>query len=89
MKHIWIFNGDNSRLPAGAFSEKKLAESWIKKNGLSGILTKYPVDTALYDWAVDGGFFTPKRDKQKSAEFIQSFTCAYADHYHYVNGIKG
>jgi hypothetical protein len=30
--------------------------------------------------------FEPKKDYQKTSTFIQQFTSAYLEHYHYVNG---
>ena len=36
---------------------------------LSGTLTKYPVDVGVYDWAIGGGFFTPKRDDHRSPDY--------------------
>ncbi|KES11705.1 hypothetical protein SASC598O11_003800, partial [Snodgrassella alvi SCGC AB-598-O11] len=36
-----------------------------KKNKLSGILTKYPIDVGVYDWAVQNNFFIPNNEKQK------------------------
>ena len=54
---VWIFNGENSRFSSGVFSSRETAESWIRRNRLSGVLTKYPVDTAVYDWAIPEGVF--------------------------------
>jgi hypothetical protein len=43
---------------------------------LSGILTSYPIDCGTYEWAVDSGYFSPQREDQRSAEFIQQFSSA-------------
>jgi hypothetical protein len=42
-----------------------------------------PLDTGIYDWAIENGFFSPKRNEQKLGEFVQTFTSAYLEHYHY------
>ena len=86
MNEVWIFNGENSYLPSAAFSSLEKAEEWILANKVSGILTSYPIDESLYDWALRAEYFAPKKDYQKEAKFIQRFTSAYRDHYHYENG---
>ena len=49
---IYIFNGENARLPSGAFSELARADEWIAAHRLSGLLTWYPLDAGVYDYAV-------------------------------------
>ena len=68
------------------FFNLELAEKWIKEKGVSGLLTAYPVNTGVYDWAIQKDFFRPKYPSQKSPEFIQGFNSAYLEHYHYKNG---
>lgn len=84
--YVWLFNGDGARFPSGAFSSKEKAERWIEEHKLSGVLTAYPIDEAVYDWAIRTGIFTPKREKHTAPEFIQSFTSAGQDHVHYERG---
>ena len=86
MSIIWIFNGPKSQFPSGVFTQREDAESWIRQHGLSGTLTAYPVDVGTYDWAVSVGYFTPKREDQRSSEFIQRFSSASQEHYHYEHG---
>lgn len=86
MKWIWVFNGAGSSIPNGVFTQRALAEKWIVENEVTGILTKYPLDMGVYDWAIMNKFFTPKREDQKNAHFKQTFTCASLEHYHYENG---
>jgi hypothetical protein len=50
---------------------------------LTGILTRYPLDISAYDWALETGAFRVKKPEQSSAEFIQKFTSASQEHYHY------
>ncbi|WP_244212667.1 DUF7710 domain-containing protein [Rahnella woolbedingensis] len=83
-----MFNGAMARFPSALFSSLGDAESWIRRNKLTGVLTKYPVDKSAYDWAVENDFFIPKEGKQKSSDFIGGFTCAAMEHYHYENGNK-
>ncbi len=84
---IWIFQGAKSNFANGVFSSKANAEEWICKHQLSGILTLYPLDVGVYDWAIENGFFTTKKDYQTSPEFIQRFSSASQEHYHYQNGV--
>ena len=86
MNSVWVFNCATSGFPAGVFSQRVIAEKWIRERGLSGTLTEYPVDVGVYDWAVSNGHFEPKRDDQRSAKFVAQFSSATQEHYHYVLG---
>ncbi len=83
---VWVFNGSNSKFPSGIFTEKEIAETWIKKYRLSGILTRYPLDEGVYDWAISNGSFSIKKGEETTPEFIQKFSSASQEHYHYENG---
>ena len=83
---VWVFNGDNSNFPSGVFSSQEKAEETIAKHKLSGILTEYGMDVLVYDWAIDNEHFKPKRDDQRTATFMQTFTSASQKHFHYENG---
>jgi len=85
---IWVFNGNKSNFPSGVFSNREVAEAWIGRYGLSGVLTKYPIDEGVYDWALANGTFKVKREDQTQAKFIQSFSSASQEHYHYEDGIN-
>lgn len=80
--------GEGATHPAGLFSTRELAEQWILRHQVTGVLTRYPMDQALYDWAIAEGHFAPKFPSQQRSEFVQRFTSAYAEHYHYVDGIE-
>jgi hypothetical protein len=86
MSTIWVFTGPRAQFPAGVFTQRATAEQWISQHRLSGTLTAFPLDIGAFDWAVSAGHFTPKRDDQKSAEFIQRFSSASQEHYHYEHG---
>jgi hypothetical protein len=83
MQTVWIFTGSKTQFPSGVFTERQIAERWIREHRLTGTLTAYPVDVGAYDWAVAAGHFSPKREDQRSAEFIQRFSSASQEHYHY------
>lgn len=84
---VWVFNGAGARFPSGIFESRQAAEAWIRSYHLNGMLTRYPLDHGVYDWAVLKGFFRPKQPKPEhsSSKFIQSFTSAALEHYHYGN----
>lgn len=82
---VWVFNGECSPLPAGIFSHRSLAESWIGKNRLSGTLSEFPLDTGAYDHAVANSLFVPKREHEASASFIADFS-RRLKHIHFVDG---
>jgi hypothetical protein len=86
IEYVYIFNGNSSIFPAGVFQNKELAISWIKDNLLSGVLNQYPLNVSLYDWAIAENLFTIKNENQKKPGFIEKFTCASIEHWHFENG---
>lgn len=85
---IWVFHGAGASLSSAVFSDIKNAEEWIEINKISGTLTKMPCDKSIYQWAIEYNFFHPKNDNQKTGKFIQKFSSAYLEHYHYTDGIR-
>lgn len=91
MAEVWIFTGERSKpgtnatFPAGAFSNLQLAEAWIAKHRLSGVLTMYRLDVGAYDWAVENGTFKPKKPHHFAPEFIGRFAGGET-HFHYEAG---
>jgi len=86
MNEVWVFNGDGGTFPAGVFATKEEAEAWIAANKLSGCLTKYPVGVSVYDWVIAQGYWAPEEEHQSEARFIQRFSSAHLEHYHYEAG---
>ncbi len=85
MDSVWVFNG-GSDLPSAVFTSRELAETWIARHGLTGVLTRYPLDVGLYEWAIDCGAFVPTRPDQSEPRFIGRFSSANLEHYHYEAG---
>ncbi|MCA9101054.1 MAG: hypothetical protein R3C10_05570 [Pirellulales bacterium] len=52
------------------------------------MLTGYPIDVSVYDWAIKQGHFSPKESYQQTPRFISRFSSAYLEHYHYVDGTR-
>jgi hypothetical protein len=88
MNQVWIFNGPGNQFPSAAFTQRENAEAWIQQHHLTGTLTAYPLDVAVYDWAIRQDFFTPRRENQSSPEFIARFSSASQEHYHYKAGLR-
>jgi hypothetical protein len=84
---IWVFYGEKAIFPVACFTSQDTAIAWISKTQVSGCLTQYPLDTSVYDWAIDNGYFLPRFPSHTSPEFIQKFTCASMPHYHFEKGI--
>lgn len=84
---VWIFSGAGSRFSSGAFVDKNAAMMWISKHKLSGVLTQYPLGQGVYDWAIENELFEIKKEHESSPEFIQKFTCAVQEHYHFEDGV--
>lgn len=80
---VWVFHGEGAKFASGIFTSKDLANAWIQKHRLAGILTEYPLDTGVYDWAVEQGAFTPKKEAHDTPSFIQRFTSAAQQHEHF------
>ncbi len=87
MDWVWTFHGDGATLCSAVFSTKENADVWIAANLVSGILTLMPLDEGIYQWAIINEYFAPKKDYQKTGAFVQKFTSAYLEHYHYVDGV--
>ena len=88
---VFVFNGQVGdtiwqTFPAAVFSSKERADAWIAKHRLTGILTRYPLDKGVYEWTIERGYFTPKRDEQRTPSFIGRFSSAHTDHWHYEDG---
>jgi hypothetical protein len=83
MDGVWIFHGAGGRFASGAFRERTIAEAWISEHQLEGVLTWYPLDMGVFEWAIKEGYFTPKNMQHESSEFIQRFTSASQPHVHF------
>lgn len=86
IKEVWIFNGANAKFPSAVFAIKEDALDWIKKYGLTGVLTKYPVGISAYEWAIESGNFKVKSERDSTPEFIGKFSSAAQEHMHFENG---
>jgi len=86
---VWLFHGADGRFAGGVFTDIALAEKWIFEHRLTGVLTEYPVNTGVFNWAIDTGLFTPKKEEHHSPAFIGKFTTAAQEHFHYENGVRG
>jgi hypothetical protein len=85
-ERVWVFNGDGGRFAGGVFTSRDRAEAWIADNELDGVLTLYPLDVGIYEWAIASGLFTPKKADHSTPRFIGSFTTASQEHDHYEQG---
>ena len=86
LKSVFVFSGEKNHLPSAVFSTEETARKWIRENKLSGTLTEYPVDDPIYDWTIRGGHFEPRRNDQRSADFIANFSSAHQNHFHFEEG---
>ncbi|MEM5290651.1 hypothetical protein ACFQ3P_04410 [Paraburkholderia sabiae] len=83
---IWIFSGAGGNFPSGVFLDFEEAKGWIARNRLTGVLTLYPINIGVYEWAIEKQFFDPIKDAQKTPEFIGRFSCASMEHLHFEDG---
>lgn len=89
-KFVWVFNSPKQPLSGGIFESLSLAETWVKRNKLTGMLTKYPINQGTLDWAIQNNLVNMKPEKldakKEDPDFIGGFTSASMEHYHYENG---
>jgi hypothetical protein len=83
---VYVFMGEGANFPAGIFESKEKAEEVIKRYSLTGILSLYPIDMLLYDWAIEKNISISK-GISKSPKYIGQFSCASVDHFHYEEGV--
>ncbi len=83
---MWVFSGEGAALPSAVFGDRALAEAWIAKHQLSGLLTAYPLNQSVYEWAIEKGFFQTTTAAHFRPDWIQRFSSAYLEHYHYESG---
>ena len=83
---LWVFHGEGGSFCSAVFDERLRAETWIKENKASGMLSKMPLNTSVYDWVIANGHFTPMKEYQTKSAFIQNFTSACLEHHHYADG---
>ena len=86
---VWVFHGSGGRFASGVFTTRDKAEAWIDQHHLTGVLTRYPLDQGVYDWAKEKQLFQPTKPEQTKAAFIQRFTSGSQEHYHYDSNDVG
>lgn len=85
---VWVFMGEAAKFPSALFNNFQMAELWIEKHKANGLLTKYPLDISVYDWCIENSYFHPKKEHEFSTKFIQNFSSASQEHFHYENGTR-
>jgi hypothetical protein len=83
---IWVLHGDGSRFASAVFDSSEMAAAWIEQHQLTGLLTAYPLNEGVYDWATRGNVFAPKNPARASPDFVQRFTSASQPHFHFERG---
>jgi hypothetical protein len=86
LETVWVFNGERARFAAGIFRTEQEGLAWVKKHGVSGILTEYPVGGGCFDLAVEGGHFRPSKPHHGSTEFVAAFSPGWTRHVHVIDG---
>ena len=81
--YIWLIQSSENLNVIGCFMRKHEAETYIFENNLKCMLTKYPINMSVYDWAIQNNFWQPKNDLQKNSKFRAKFNSAYLEHDHY------
>lgn len=89
---IWIFMGEGARFPSSAFVELKDADAWISEHQLTGMLSAFPINQGLFEWAIENDALNMKPEtletKKNDPDFIATCTTASLEHYHYEGGVR-
>ena len=83
--YIYVFSGEVGNFPGGVFDSIENAENWISLHKLTGILSYYPLNTGVFEWAVSSGFIKPEKAAKIPSREIGGFS-SYVDHAHYEDG---
>ena len=83
--YIYVFSGEGGGFPGGVFDSIENAENWIALHNLTGVLSFYPLNTGVFDWAVSNGFVKPEMAAKTTSRRIANYE-SYLDHAHYENG---
>jgi hypothetical protein len=84
---VWVFLGEGARFACAVFTSLALAQKWIKDNRVSGVLSEYPLDNSVLNWAIERGFVVA--EKFPDPKHIQRFSSGHQRHYHFENGEGG
>ncbi|MEO0462001.1 MAG: hypothetical protein AAF127_02650 [Pseudomonadota bacterium] len=85
MGFVYVFHGEGASFAAAVYSTVEDAKAAIVTNGMSGTLTAYPLGQTVYAHVVEEGLFKGKDSPEP--RYIQRFTSAYLEHFHFVDGV--
>ena len=85
VRGIYVFHGSGGKFASAVYESLDQATKSIAKLGMSGLLTWYPIGFTVYEYSTDMGFF--KGRSREDVKFIQRFTSASLEHYHFEGGV--
>lgn len=85
MGSVFVFSQMGGNSPGGVFSTRENAETWIQHHQLTGVLSVYPLDVGVFDWAAQEGLIKAHFIQSAPPDVIAGF-CSHLEHYHYRNG---
>lgn len=88
LSKAWVFLGEGARIPSGIFSDEEKAKEWIASNRLTGLLSEFPVDMGVLDWAIRYAGFNPSDEKRADPSYVARFTSGAVKHFHFENGSR-
>ena len=92
---VWVFtNAWDESKPRSTFSSvlglvattASVSRAVLAGSRADGLLTGYPLDQSVYDWAVQSGRFRVRNDRQREPKFQATFTSAQLPHAHFEKG---
>ncbi len=83
---VWLFTSasndvvPDAHIPQAAFRTLAAGDRWVRTLKPSGMLTEYPMNIGVFEWATARGVFKPRRDDQRATPFIETFSDASQAH---------
>ena len=87
MRGIWVFVADGASLPSAVFDEEGLDREWIGQHALSGVLTQYPLNVSVYDWAIENGATVMNLSLSSKSEALYPVFHELADNAYFANSV--
>ncbi|MEM7664338.1 MAG: hypothetical protein AAF250_00645 [Pseudomonadota bacterium] len=84
MDFVYVFHGEGARFAAAVYLTVEDARVDIADKRLSGLLTAYPVGQTVFDHVLEAGLFAGKEGAEP--RYIQRFSSAHLEHYHFKDG---
>lgn len=84
-KETFVFVGEGSDFPLGIFTALENAKEYMEKYSLSGTVNQFPINIGIMIGGIEEDLFKVKNEYQKGPKFIERFSYASIEHFHFKN----